>query len=60
MIPSKLIDLRADGKMWGQISHDGRRLVFRRRGMVVEFDVEATLQQGRAVKTHDEVLKQAF
>lgn len=45
------IDLRAQGKMFGQISHDGRWLCFRRRGMVVVFDVQATVNQGRGVNT---------
>lgn len=43
------IDLRAQGKMWGQLSSDGRWIVFKRRGMVVEFDVQRTLAEGRAV-----------
>lgn len=47
--------------MWGQLSHDGRWLVFRRRGMLVEFDLRATVEQGRAIKALPmDDLKQAF
>lgn len=49
------IDLRAHGKMFGQISHDGRRLRFKRREMEVVFDVQKALRQATTAQT--DVLK---
>ncbi len=49
MTDERWIDLRAQGKMFGQISHDGRWLCFRRRGMVVVFNIEETLQKAHGV-----------
>ncbi len=51
MTDERWIDLRAQGKMFGQISHDGRWLCFRWRGMVVVFDVRETLTQKRGAQT---------
>lgn len=49
MTDERWIDLRAQGKLCGQISHDGRWLCFKQRGMVVVFDVQETVRQGRAI-----------
>lgn len=43
------IKLAAAGKLYGCLSSDGRFLEFRRRGQVVRFDVQASIQTGRAV-----------
>lgn len=43
------IKLAAQGKLYGCLSADGRFLEFRRRGKMVRFDVQASVQTGRAV-----------
>lgn len=43
------IKLAAQGKLFGCLSTDGRFVEFRRQGLIVRFDLTASVQAGRAV-----------
>lgn len=45
----QLIELRAHGKLWAQLTRDGGGLIFKRNGLLVQFDLAETVRLGRPV-----------